>query len=47
VVYSKFSKNIYQENAQLRHDLNQANTDKKKLSKHAFQLIDEIKRLRI
>ncbi|CAG8792526.1 45588_t:CDS:2, partial [Gigaspora margarita] len=35
------------ENAQLRRDLNQADTDKKKLSKHAFQLIDEVKRLRV
>ncbi|CAG8840177.1 43498_t:CDS:1, partial [Gigaspora margarita] len=43
VVYSKFSKNIHQKNAQLCRDLNQADTDKKKLSKHAFQLIDKVK----
>ncbi|CAH1768709.1 326_t:CDS:1 [Entrophospora sp. SA101] len=46
VVYSKFSKNIKQENAQLQCNLKQADTDIQQIRSHALQLISEIKRLR-
>jgi len=46
VVYSKFSKNIKQENAQLQRNLKQADTDIQQIHSHALQLISEIKRLR-
>ncbi|CAJ0823507.1 2551_t:CDS:2 [Entrophospora sp. SA101] len=46
VVYSKFSKNIKQENAQLQRNLKQADTDIQQIRSHALQLISEIKRLR-
>ncbi|CAJ0910873.1 2849_t:CDS:1 [Entrophospora sp. SA101] len=46
VVYSKFSKNIKQENAQLQRNLKQADTDIQQIRTHALQLISEIKRLR-
>ncbi|RHZ77328.1 hypothetical protein Glove_181g42 [Diversispora epigaea] len=35
------------ENKRIQHNLKQFNKDKEKLSKHAFQLIDEVKRLKI
>ncbi|RHZ67238.1 hypothetical protein Glove_302g49 [Diversispora epigaea] len=46
-VYSEFSKNIKQDKAQLQLDLNQSNKDKEKLSKHVYQLINEVKRLKV
>ncbi|CAH1771180.1 13069_t:CDS:1, partial [Entrophospora sp. SA101] len=46
VVYSKFSKNIKQGNAQLQRNLKQADTDIQQIHSHALQLISEIKRLR-
>ncbi|RHZ43987.1 hypothetical protein Glove_784g18 [Diversispora epigaea] len=46
-LYSEFSKNIKQDKAQLQRDIKQSNEDKEKLSKHAFQLIDEVKRLKV
>ncbi|RHZ57332.1 hypothetical protein Glove_390g76 [Diversispora epigaea] len=35
------------ENKRIQHNLKQFNKDKEKLSKHAFQLIDEVKRLKV
>ncbi|RHZ79708.1 hypothetical protein Glove_141g104 [Diversispora epigaea] len=46
-VYSEFSKNIKQDKTQLQRDIKQSNEDKEKLSKHASQLIDEVKRLKV
>ncbi|RHZ80193.1 hypothetical protein Glove_139g146 [Diversispora epigaea] len=46
-VYSEFSKNIKQDKTQLQRDIKQSNKDKEKLSKHASQLIDEVKRLKV
>ncbi|CAG8854958.1 11840_t:CDS:1, partial [Gigaspora margarita] len=44
-VYSEFSKNIKQNKVQLQCDLNQTCKDREILTKHAYQLINEIKRL--
>ncbi|CAG8848052.1 10112_t:CDS:2, partial [Gigaspora margarita] len=35
------------DNKRIQHDLKQSNKDKEKLSKHAYQLIEEVKRLRV
>ncbi|CAG8849701.1 28105_t:CDS:1, partial [Gigaspora margarita] len=34
------------DNKRIQRDLKQSNKDKKKLSKHAYQLIEEVKRLK-
>ncbi|RHZ82012.1 hypothetical protein Glove_115g104 [Diversispora epigaea] len=44
-IYSKFSKNIKQNNTQLQRDLKQAYTNINRLRSHALQLISEVKRL--
>ncbi|CAJ0841107.1 8776_t:CDS:2 [Entrophospora sp. SA101] len=44
-VYSEFSKNIKQDKAQLQRDLNKTSKDKEILTKQAYQLIEEVKRL--
>ncbi|CAG8650178.1 14969_t:CDS:1, partial [Acaulospora morrowiae] len=37
---------LYKDNKRIQKDLNQSNKDKEKLSKHVYQLIEEIKQLR-
>ena len=45
-VYKKYIKNIKQDKVHMQQDLNRSNKDKEKLTKHTYQLIDEVKRLR-